>query len=136
MFSYCYSSHKICRYKEIAGFIKPSVAKQNKARLLFVHILSEVNRPFLMRLQARKPLIHELLPRCIELFINLAQFVLLDDKIPETAAEIAAVNLKDSSIFKSPLDAGYMMTLRGTLEGVDKDGKVLLAKEFLLAMKE
>ena len=46
------------------------------------------------------------------------------------------MNLKDSSIFKSPLDAGYMMTLRGTLEGVDKDGKVLLAKEFLLAMKE
>ena len=112
------------------------MARQNKARLLFVHILSEANRPFLMRLQARKPLIHELLPRCVELFINLAQFVLLDDKIPENASEIAALNLKDSNIFKSPSDAGYMRTLGGTLEGLDKEGKAILAKEFLSAMKE
>ena len=107
----------------------------NKARLLFVLSRAEACRPFLTRLQAQKPLIHELLPRCCQLFLSLAEDVMLPEKIPATSGAISSLNLKDSSLYREPGHATYMRLLTQTLEGVDRDEKKKLAEEFMSASK-
>ena len=56
-------------YKEIAAFLHPDVEKLNKARLEWVAGQANLSRPFLLRLQGRDPLIHELYDQCGQLFI-------------------------------------------------------------------
>ena len=102
---------------------------------MFVVILAEACRPFLTRLQSMRPLIQELLPRCCQLFLALAENIMKPDKIPQTAGDIAMLNLKDSSLFKAASEATYMKTLSKTLEGLDKAEKSKLADEFLAACK-
>ena len=102
---------------------------------MFVVILAEACRPFLTRLQSMRSLIQELLPRCCQLFLALAENIMKPDKIPQTAGDIAMLNLKDSSLFKAASEATYMKTLSKTLEGLDKAEKSKLADEFLAACK-
>ena len=102
---------------------------------MFVAILAETCRPFLTRLQSQRPLIQELLPRCCQLFVALAENVMEPEKVPHTAQDIATINLKDSTLYKAASDASYMKTLSKTLLGVDKPEKSKLAEEFLAASK-
>ena len=57
-------------YKEIAAFLHPDVEKLNKARLEWVAGQAALSRPFLLRLQTRHPLIHELYDQCGQLFVR------------------------------------------------------------------
>ena len=57
-------------YKEIAAFLHRDVEKLNKARLQWVAGQAALCRPFLLRLQRRDPLIHELYDQCGQLFIR------------------------------------------------------------------
>ena len=57
-------------YKEIAAFLHRDNEKLNKARLEWVAGQANLSRPFLLRLQRRDPLIHELYDQCGQLFIR------------------------------------------------------------------
>ena len=57
-------------YKEIAAFLHRDVEKLNKARLQWVAGQAALCRPFLLRLQRRAPLIHELYDQCGHLFLR------------------------------------------------------------------
>ena len=95
-------------YKQIAAFLAPEVEKINLARLKWVLCIARACKPFLIRLQTRRPLIHELHDQCNSLFMRIAQNIMKPEMIPKKGKDIAALDLRDSSLFLNSDKAGYM----------------------------
>ena len=93
-------------------------------------------RPFLLRLQARHPLIHELYEKCGELFNKVGSAINRPVKEPTCASEVASFNLDNEENLKPSWQAAYMDVLKETLQGVPVEEKKKLYREFKAATPE
>ena len=78
-------------------------------------------RPFLLRLQARHPLIHELYEKCGELFNKVGSAINRPVKEPTCASEVASFNLDNEENLKPSWQAAYMDVLKETLQGGEEE---------------
>ena len=124
------------RYKLVAAFFAPEVVSLNKARLQWVAGQAEKSRPFLLRLQARHPLIHELYERCVELFNRVGSAIFRPEKIPTCGAEVAGFDLDNEENLKPSWQAAYVDVTKETLQGVPMEKKKKLYRELKAATIE
>lgn len=125
----------ITRYKEIAAFLHPDVEKKNLARLQFIVMIAHTCRPFLIRLQARRPLAHELYDQCGALFLRLAVNVIKPEKMPKKTEDIISLDLDETENYKVAREAGYVSQLADTLVDVRGTERKELYKEMMEAVK-
>ena len=78
-------------------------------------------RPFLLRLQARHPLIHELYEKCGELINKVGSAINRPVKEPTCASEVASFNLDNEENLKPSWQAAYMDVLKETLQGGEEE---------------
>ena len=85
-------------------------------------------RPFLVSLQAAKPLVHELLPRCVILFRSILITVLQADVARETTKDLAKVRFVGDEL-KDPKDCDFGPGVYDCLANVSSDKKSALRSE-------
>jgi hypothetical protein len=110
------------------------VEKLNLARLQFVVYIAHICRPFLVRLQARRPLAHELYDLCGSLYNRLAENVIKPENMPKKTEDIAAQDLEETGCFKVPREAGFVGQLTDTLASVSGTRRKELYKEMVTAV--
>ena len=121
------------KYKMIAAFL--SEGSLNLARLQFVAAIERLNRPFLLKLQACRPLVHELYSQCVSLFKRVGHLIIKDSKLPKTGEDVAALKLTDNHIFKKSKDCEFVESVTETLKNVGDEEKDRLLREMKEAVK-
>ena len=127
---------KTDRFKRIYQFLKLENEAVNLARLQLVLFVARLCRPFLLKLQACRPLVHELYAQCEALFIRIGQLVLKEEKLPKTGEAIKKLDLSSDKIFKPSKEAGFRPMLDATLADVEEKEKLDLLREMKKAVIE
>ena len=101
---------------------------KNKTGVQYLIYIATLCRPFLVSLQAAKPLVHELLPRCVILFRSILITVLQADVARETTKDLAKVRFVGDEL-KDPKDCDFGPGVYDCLANVSSDKKSALRSE-------
>ena len=121
------------RYDRIVSFFKEPEEMKNKTRVQYLIYIATLCRPFLVSLQAAKPLVHELLPRCVILFRSILITVLQDDVAQETTKDLAKVKFVEDAL-KDPKDCDFGPGVSDCLANLSSDKKSALRSELRKAI--
>ena len=101
---------------------------KNKARVQYLIYIAMLCHPFLVSLQAAKPLVHELLPRCVILFRSILITVLQADVTQETTKDLAKIKFVEEEL-RNPKDCDFGPGVSDCLANLSNDKKSALRSE-------
>ena len=90
------------RYKSIAAVLSEETEQANLARLKFVSLLASLCKPFLLKLQAERPLVYELYSKMGGLFSSISATIMKPSQVPQDGKGVLKVDLKSKDILLEP----------------------------------
>ena len=116
------------RYGRILGFLKRGEELQNKTRVQYLIYIAKLCRPFLVSLQATKPMAHELMSRSVLLFKSLLITVLKDEVSQNTTKDLAKIKFASGEL-KMPKDCDYGVGVSECLSSLSLGKQLVVQSE-------
>ena len=116
------------RYDRIVSFFKKPEKMKSKTRVQYLIHIAMLCQPFLVSLQAAKPLVHELMLRCVVLFKSIMITVLKADVIQKTTKDLAKIKFVRTDL-KEPNDCDYGPGVSACFSNLSNDKKTALQSE-------